>query len=150
MKNFSIIFLLFLFFSCSNEEETPSCGCNSPTINTIPNEDLTNVPIEEQKTGVIFFKDDGIQDPYLQDEEFNNRFWIFQGTEGCNNCQRKFIVCNEGLLGEEFDYLKQLSNNDSIAVKFSGNLKDECTEPFIVPGDFFYAEIVLTSIEKIN
>ena len=151
MKNFLLIFLLTLFFSCNNEEEIPSCGCNSPTINTIPNEDLTNVPIVEQKMGVIFFKDDDVPDPYVPEEEFNNRFWIFQGTEGCTNCQRKFIICNEAILGNQFDFLKQENNNDSVAVSFSGDLKVMCEDqPIVVPGDYYYAEIVLTSIERTN
>lgn len=81
MKNFSLIFLLILVFSCSNEEETPSCGCNSPTINTIKNEDLTNVPIEEKKMGIIFFKDDEVPDPYVPEEEFNNLLDISRHRE---------------------------------------------------------------------
>jgi len=150
MKNMIFILLTVFAFSCKENDKNPTCGCSSETINTIPNEELDNVPIEEQKIGVILFKDDQIQDPYVKEEEFNNRFWIFQGSEGCYNCQRKLIVCNESLLGEEFDNLKLANSSDSIAVKFSGELKLPCAEPRVVPGDFFYAEIVLTSIEKMN
>ena len=147
------LIITFTSISCSgiNEEEAqPASGCEFETKNTIPNKTLENVPIEEEKIAVVFFKDDDIQDPFVPEEEFNNRFWIFQGTERCYNCQRKFIVCNENLLDGEFDFLKLENNSDSVAVKFTGDLKDECAEPRIVPGDFFYAEIVLMSIEKIN
>jgi hypothetical protein len=148
----TLILLISLFaVSCGSEESPLDCGCNSPTVNTIPNEKLDNIPIEVQKMGVIFFKDDEIPDPFVPEEKFNNRFWIFQGSEGCYNCQRKFIVCNESFIGSEFDNLKQDKNSDSIAIKFTGDLKIMCgKELTIAPADFFYREIVLTSIEKMN
>jgi len=70
---------------------------------------------------VIFFKDDDIPDIFLTDETFNNRFWIFQGTEGYWNWQRKFIICNEDILNNQFDFLKQVGNSDSGAVSFEGD-----------------------------
>lgn len=149
MKNFSLIFLITLFISCSTDKENPSCGCGGKIESTVPNENISEVPIEDQKSGLIYFNDEDIEDQYVPDDRWDNRFWIFQGTQGCNNCQRKFIVCNESILGSEFDFLKD--KDDSIAVKFEGNLMIPCGDnPFIAPADFFYREIVLTSIEKIN
>lgn len=141
-----LIFLTILIFSsCNNDDTQPNCGCESETLSTIPNEYIQEVPFEEQKTGLLFFKRVENIDGFYDDEQYNNRFWVFQGTEGCYNCKRNFIVCNEILLGSEYDYLK--NNNDSVEVKFTGNLKSPCGLK-ILPADYFYAEISLTSIEQ--
>ena len=161
MKNTILILFIFLAFSCKEDAETPleppTCSCGGPTWMSIPNEDIKEVPTEEQKSGVIFFKDDEIVERYVPDDRWEQKFWIFQGTEGCYNCQRKFIVCNEGFLNTEFDFLKEKNNSDSIPVIFTGNLMTPCDpdynsdDPvFVAPADFFYAEIVLTSIEKMD
>lgn len=140
------LMLLFSLSSCKDDDTPPSCGCESETVNTIPNENITNVPIEEQKKGVLFYKTSEKIDEYLKEEQFNNHFWVFQGSERCYNCQRNFIICNDEMVGVEFDYLK--NTNDSISVKFTGELKYLCTDPFIAPGDYYYAEIKLNSIEQ--
>ena len=145
----ALSFILLLSVSCSNDDEGPDqnqdCGCASETLLTIPNSDL-QVPIDEQKTGFIFYKHPELIDGFYDDDIYNNRFWIFQGTEGCYNCQRNFIVCNESILDNQFDYLKQQNNYDSIQVKFSGGLKSPCILRAVL-GDYFYAEIVLDSIQ---
>jgi hypothetical protein len=161
MKNIILILITILNFSCNEESETTlepkNCGCGGPTWMSIPNEVITEVPFEVQTSGVIFFKDDEIIEPYVPDDRWDQKFWIFQGTQGCYNCQRKFIVCNEEFLKSKFDFLKEENNSDSISVTFEGNLMIPCdtdygpNDPvFIAPADFFYAEIVLTSIEKTN
>lgn len=151
MKNIFTLTLILLISSCNKDIDPPSCGCGGPIWMTIPNEDLNNVPINIQTSGLIFFKDEDIIERYVPDDRWEERFWIFQGTEGCFNCQRKFIVCNEDILNSEFDFLKQENNSDSIPVIFNGNLMTACEDkPFIAPGDFFYAEIELTSIEFLN
>ncbi len=135
-----------LFNGCKDNDTPPDCGCESETLATIPNEEIQEVPIEEQKSGLLYYKHPENIDEFLDDEQYNNRFWIFQGTEGCYNCQRHFIVCNESFLDTEYDYLKTVY--DSIPIRFTGSLKLPCSEPFIAPGDYFYAEIKLNSIEQ--
>ena len=130
--------------SCKDDDAPPNCGCESETLDTVPSENFPEVPIEEQKSGLLFFKKQENVDRFYNDEIYNNRFWIFQGTEGCYNCGRNYVICNENLLGTEFDYLK--NNNDSIEVKFTGGLKGMCILK-AVPADLFYSEIKLTSIE---
>ena len=149
MKAISILicfFIITLFNSCNNDDSPPNCGCESETLGTIPNENLTSVPIEEQTKGLLFYKTSEKIDGYLDEEQVNNHFWIFQGTEGCYNCQRHFIICNDEMVGVEFDYLK--NTNDSISVKFTGKLKLLCVEPFIAPGDYYYSGIKISSIEQ--
>ena len=131
--------------SCKDDDTPPNCGCESETLDTVPSENFPEVPIDEQKLGLLFFKKQENVDGFYDDEIYNNRFWIFKGTEGCYNCRRNYIICNENLLGTEFDYLK--NNNDSIEVKFTGELKGMCTLK-AVPADLFYSEIKLTSIEQ--
>ncbi len=148
MKNILLILYIFFAFSCKEDAETPleppTCGCNSPTKYTVPSQLFPEVPDEEQMSGFIIYKDQNITDAYLRDENFDNRFWILR-----NNYLHKFIVCNENNLTAEFNYLKQSNVQDTVAVSFTGNLKFMCTDPFIAHADFDYAEIELTSIEKI-
>ncbi|MBC3847381.1 hypothetical protein H8K90_13370 [Winogradskyella echinorum] len=157
MKSLKKLFLLFIILAyttlniaCNNDDdnEGPSwdCGCDSETYDTVPSEHFPNVPIDVQKSGLLFYKTSEIEDEYVNEDQFNNRFWIFQGTEGCNNCQRKFIICDTDLIGVEFDYLKNVT--DSVPISFSGDLKLPCIEPFPAPADYSYAEIALNSIAQ--
>lgn len=140
--------------ACTKEEESKNCGCDSETAYIIPNEefeDVYGIPPEEQMAGELFYKHNEVVDGFADHvEEFENKFWIFQGTKGCGNCERKFIVCNENLVGEEFQYLKNEGEYDSIPVQFSGEVKpyDECIAPFIAPADIYYATIKLNSISN--
>jgi hypothetical protein len=130
--------------SCKNDDnnDTPqNCGCDSETLFTIPNEEFEEVygiSTEEQMAGQLFYKHPEIIDGFYDYEEYNNKFWIFQGMEGCWNCRRVFIVCNENLIGEEFEHLKQEGVYDSIPVQFSGNVKRTCTIRHL-PADMLYA-----------
>ena len=143
-----VIIIALLFSNCNRKETTTysDCGCNSKTLFTIPNDNV-QVPYEEQTKGLLFYKRPDIIDDFYNDEEYNNRFWIFQGTQGCYNCQRHYIICNDELLGNEFDFLKQ--SNDSIEIRFTGNIKSLCILRAI-PADYNYGEIVLNSILKNN
>jgi hypothetical protein len=146
-KTISYLFFLtiLIFSSCNKDDTKPNCGCDSDTLGSVPSENFPEVPIEEQKSGILFYKTSEKVDGFYDDEQYNNRFWIFQGTEGCYNCKRNFIICNENLLGTEYDYLK--NNNDSIEIKFTGDLKSLCVlRPILA--DYNYAEIVLTLIEQ--
>lgn len=147
-----LLFALIIIgvFSCKKDEDIDKpfdCGCDSETLFTIPNEEL-QIPIEEQKSGLLFYKHPEDIDDFYNYEEYNNRFWIFQGIEGCYNCQRHYIVCNEELLGTAYDYLRQGDVHDSIPVQFSGNAKRTCNGPIILPADYSYNEIILSSIEN--
>jgi hypothetical protein len=134
---------LILVQGCK-DENIPDCGCNSRTKYTVPSPLFSEVPDEEQTNGFIIYKDQMTEDDRLKDSQFDNRFWILR-----NNYLHKFIVCNEGELTSEFDFLKESQIRDTVAIKFTGNTKYMCTEPFIGHADFEYAEIQLTSIEKI-
>ncbi len=134
--------------SCKDDDTPPNCGCESETIDTVPSDYFPEVPVEEQTSGLLFYKraenEDFFDDKH--DGRYNDAFWIFKGIEGCGNCIRISIICNEELLGSEYDFLK--TNNDSIPIIFRGNLKFLCVEPFVAPADYDYSEIKLTSIEQ--
>ena len=132
--------LILAITACSDDEGTVECGCESPTTLVITDKD--------QRGGYLYYKHPELMDNYLDDLQYSNRFWIFLGTPGCYNCQKHLIICNEAVLSNEFDFLKK--SNDSIPVRFAGELKTLCTEPFITPADYFYAEIKLESIEQIK
>lgn len=146
IKRLFLLLAIFTFFKCSEEEKIKNCGCDSNTTYTIPDAKLT-VPIEEQTTGLLFFKRSDNIDGFYDDEEYNNRYWIVQGNSDCYNCQRKFIICNEAILGSEYQYLKNEENKDSIEVEFSGETKLLCISKIIL-ADYDYKEIVLTSIKS--
>jgi hypothetical protein len=133
----------------SSDDEKLNCGCESETIDTVPSDFFPEVPEEEQKSGLIFYKRAENVDNIFDDKHngrYNNHFWILRGVENCFNCKHHFIVCNEDFLGSEFDFLK--NENDSIPVSFSGDLKFLCVEPFPTPADYSYSEIKLNSIEQ--
>lgn len=146
---FCYLGLTLLINSCKDDDTPPDCGCDSETLGTVPSDNFPEVPIEEQTSGLLFYKTseniDEFYDFYV-DGYYDNRFWIFQGVENCYNCQRHFIICNESLLGVEYNYLR--TSNDSIKIRFTGNRKRLCEGPIILPADILYSEIQLTSIEQ--
>ena len=145
--------LLFVFYfsiavfyvSCSDDEAPTECGCESETVSIVPNEDV-NVTIKEQTTGFLYYRRPDMMDRFFDDPNYSNKFWIFQGTPGCYNCQRHLVICNENMLPGELNNLR--NTTDSIPIVFTGELKYLCTEPFIAPADYFYAEIKLNTIES--
>lgn len=148
MKN--ALFLSFMFglllTSCKNDDTLPDCGCNSETLLTIPDETL-QTPTEDQKKGLLFYKHQQDIDRFYNDEEYKNRFWILRKTEDCNICETYFIVCNESVLGAEYDYLRQENINDTLEVEFTGNVKQLC-ELRATPVAYGYGEIVITEIKQ--
>lgn len=141
--------LILFMNSCKEDDTPPDCGCESETLDTVPSDNFPEVPIEEQTSGLLFYKTseniDEFYDFYV-DGYYDNRFWIFQGVEGCGNCRRHYIICSEELLGSEYDFLK--TSNDSIEISFTGNRKRLCEGPIVLPADILYSEIKLTSIEQ--
>jgi hypothetical protein len=147
--SYLIFITILIFISCKNDDDNDkqqNCGCDSETIFTIPNEEL-QVPIEEQKSGLLFYKHPEDIDNFYNNDEYKNRFWIFRKTSGCNICETYFIICNEELLGTDYDYLKQENIQDSIPIQFSGNLKQLCHLK-ATPVAYSYSEIVLTEISQ--
>ena len=145
-KLFCCLLLGVFIISCSNEATLPDCGCNSETLSSIPNEKLQR-PLEEQKKGLLFYKHPEITDGFYDDEQFNNRFWIFQNSP-CNSCSSHLVICNQEELGNSFDFLKQSGVYDSIPVLFSGNIKRICKGPIALPTAYSYNEISLNTIKK--
>jgi len=144
-----IFFAILTLISCKNDDnnDTPqNCGCDSETLSIIPNEEL-QTPIEEQKNGLLFFKHPEIIDGFYDDNEYNNRFWIFQKSP-CNSCRSHFIICNQEVLGSAFDFLKQNGVYDSIPILFSGDTKQTCKKFIALPTNYSYNEIILSSIEN--
>lgn len=151
MKKITIFLALLTTFSCHDKDDDtpPNCGCTSKTIDTVPSDYFPEVPIEEQTSGLLFYKTSENKDTFYDffvNGYYDDRFWIFQGIEGCGNCRRHYIICNEELLGSEYDFLKMIS--DSIKVSFTGNTKRLCEGPIILPADYLYSEITLNSIEQ--
>lgn len=119
--------------SCKDEDTPPSCGCESETRTTIP-ESANLIGRIAYKTQI---------DPL--DNYYNNTFWIGYTEQNCSNCIHKMIVCNEDILGNEFEDI--IESGENVEVKFSGHLKVICEKKFDL-ADFTYERITLTSIER--
>ena len=141
-----LLFIILIFSSCKKDDTPTDCGCNSETLRTIPNLEI-QIPIEEQKRGLLFYKHLGDTDSFYDGDEYNNRFWIFQNSP-CNSCRSHLIICNEEILGMEYDYLKQNGIYDSIPIQFSGNVKKTCKGLIALPTNYSYNEFILSSIEN--
>ena len=74
-----LLFILFasLLLQCSNKDKYTDSCCEAETIYTIPDEEF-NVSIEEQTTGLLFYKTAKKKDPYCHEPELDNKFWIIQ------------------------------------------------------------------------
>lgn len=121
--------------SCKNDDTPPNCGCESETRTTIP--ESANL------VGEMYYKTQS-NDP--MDTYYNNYFWIVYTEENCINCVHSMIVCNEEIMNNKFESIKE--TGEVVEVKFSGELKDMCTLPVAFPADYTYERITLTSIEQ--
>lgn len=121
--------------SCKDKDDDtpPNCGCESETRTTIP--ESANL------IGTIGYK----TQIHPLDNYYNNTFWIGYTEQNCSNCMHKMIVCNEDILGNEFDDI--IESGESVEVKFSGHLKIICEKKFDL-ADITYERITLTSIER--
>jgi len=135
------ILLLSISTSCS-KQKTPDCGCGSETLQTIPDSNL-DIPFNKQTTGLLFFKKPENIDRFLKEEEYNNRFWIYQIIEGI---KFRYVICNDNILEQEFNFLKK--SGDSIQITFKGETKRLCEGPFILPTGYVYREIIITDVKK--
>lgn len=120
--------------SCNDDDTTPNCGCESETRTTIP--ESANL------VGELYYK---IQSNDPMDTYYNNYFWIVYIEENCINCIHSMIVCNEEIMNNQFENIKE--TGEIIEVKFSGHLKEICEKTF-APADYTYERITLTSIEQ--
>lgn len=123
-----------MIIGCSSTEN--SCGCSSPTLSFVGNENNLIGNISYKK------KIDGIE------EHYTNRFWITVRYSDCANCIDFYIVCNENALDSSFDLLKESDANEFIEIQFSGELKEVCNK-IISPSDINYSQITLTKIIKL-
>ncbi len=131
----TLCYLGFTLFinSCKDDNTPPNCGCESETRTTIP-ESANLIGRIAYKTQI---------DPL--DNYYNNTFWIGYTEQNCSNCIHKMIVCNDDILGNEFDDI--IESGENVEVKFSGDLKVICEKKFDL-ADITYERITLTSIER--
>jgi hypothetical protein len=123
MKKFALFFICFLLLSCHKDDPVPTCGCDSPTINTVNNQ-----------TGVLK-KNSGDFKTTVFDSEFyiesiNGSFSSYSGI--CNPSNLNGIVVPE---------------NVAVNVTFSGDIKKICNTPNSIP-EVSYTDIKLTQIQK--
>ncbi|TVZ28761.1 hypothetical protein JM83_3912 [Gillisia sp. Hel_I_86] len=132
----SCLVITLFFTGCKDDDiPPPDCGCESETRTIIP--ESTNL------IGQIAYK----TQIDSQDDYYNNTFWIGYTEQNCSNCIHHMIVCNEDLLGSEFDDI--IVSGEVVEVKFSGNLKRICELPVAFPADETFEYITLTSIERL-
>ncbi len=125
---------ILLLNSCKDDDTPPDCGCESETLTTIP--ESTNL------IGRLAFKSNNSIDSYYVDH-----YWITYIELNCSNCVRHMIICNNEMLGDQFQDVIGLSQGEYIEVKFSGHLKEICEKRFDL-ADITYERIILTSIER--
>lgn len=130
IKNHFFLFISFVFLqSCSTDENSPDCGCDSPSISTISKD----APV----TGKITYK----RQMHPDDTFYNERFWI-----GFNEGATKLIICNEDFLKGSFDNLKESDNQ--INVQFSGEIKELCNKKNDI-ANFVFKHLTITSIKRL-
>ena len=149
-----ILTLLTSLLGCK-DSPPPDCGCGSETINTVPSENLPDIPTEVQMSGILFhnqalpnFKFGRITPNNEGDfEKYKNRFWLYQEDEE-HEILRYFALCPNHSLPDEFQEVK--NSADSIRIRFTGKIKNLC-DPVIalgvVPKNYLITEMEITSIE---
>ena len=128
--------LLVILASCSNDSQ-PDCGCDSPILSTITEADSL--------TGQMFYKKELENDSY-----YINKFWIQYAEPNCGNCVHSVIICNDTILGNEFDDLKSKPAGETINVSFSGDIKSVCKLPNAWLADETFRRVTLTSIKRLQ
>jgi hypothetical protein len=127
-------FALFItFINCKNDDTPTDCGCNSEIITTISKLD--------EQIGTLSYKRQ--LDP--NDNYYNDKFWIGYIDPNCSTCIHSFIVCNEEILNE-FSYLISANTNETVDIKFAGNVREICKKSFN-SANLTYNRITLSKIE---
>lgn len=135
VKIFSFVLLVTLLtISCKKEE--PTCGCDSDTLTTIPD--------SAKLIGRLSYKKpiDLIGSNY-----YVNHYWITYVYPDCSTCVRHMILCNDDILGNDFNDVQNLPQGEFVEIKFAGHLKEVCEKKFDI-ANITYERIVLTSIER--
>lgn len=57
---------------CKDDDTSPSCGCESETIDTVPSDNFPEVPVEEQTSGLLFYK--RVENPDFFDDKHDGRY----------------------------------------------------------------------------
>lgn len=124
MKKIALLFACFLLLSCHKDDDpAPTCGCDSPTINTITN--ITGI----LKKNSGDFKNTVFDTEYYI-ESISGTFSSYYGI--CNSSSLNGIVITE---------------NATVNVIFSGEIKSICNPPNSI-GFISYTNIKLTQIQK--
>lgn len=124
MKKILLLFVCFLTLSCHKDEDTsPTCGCDSPTINTITN----TTGVLKKNSGN--FKTNVLDTEYYI-ESINGTFSSYYGI--CNTSKLNGIV---------------IAENTAIDIVFGGEIKLICNPPFTT-GFVSHNNIKLTQIQK--
>jgi len=132
----SCLGITLFFTGCKDDDDTPpDCGCESET--------QTIIPESANLIGRLSFKANDSVDPY-----YTNHYWITYLDQNCSNCVHHMIICNEEMLGNQFDDVDNLQKGEFVDIKFSGYLKEICQKRFDL-ADITYNRITLTSIERL-
>jgi hypothetical protein len=127
--------ITLIFNGCRDDDSPPNCGCEANTIKSIPKSSTL--------TGKIFYKA-----PSPKDDYYTNKFWIVYTEPSCVNCAHHFIICNEKILENNYNEIKEVTNGKTIDITFSGNIKPICDLPNAWLADETFERITLTSIER--
>lgn len=157
MKKLLLTILLVSLFinSCKSGNTAPNCGCESETVDTVPSENVPDITIEVQMSGLLFhnqtvpnFKFGSISPKNEEDfEKYNNRFWLYQEDKEYD-LLRYFALCPNHSLPKKFEELK--NNTGSVYITFTGKIKNLCDPVItlgIVPKNYLIAEMEIISIE---
>ncbi len=119
---------------CKDDDTPPNCGCDSETLSTISE--------SRNMIARLTFNSNNSIDPY-----YENYYWItyFDPDQPWNVLH--MIICNDEILGEQFEDVISLPQDEFIEVKISGHLKEICEKRFN-PAGVVSKRITLTSIER--
>lgn len=132
------LFLAFLFIGCNNKDvsaDVSTCGCDADSTKSIPQ--------SSELSAKMFYKYDSPESNY-----YINKFWIEYTEPNCGNCTHSFVICNENILENNYDDVKELPKGERIDITFSGNIKPICDLPNAWLADTTFERIILTSIQR--
>lgn len=121
MKNFILLLTVTLFLSSCHKDEIPTCGCDSPTINTVTNE----IGVLKKNSG------------NFKHAEFDTEYYIEFGDVQFKHYSK---ICNSDKLNGI-----AIPENTEVPVIFSGDIKANCNAT--IP-EVSVAYIKLTQIQK--
>lgn len=130
-KNLSLLFLISVFFmGCTSETVPVPCGCDA---------DIAEQLTEEGSYSIFYNKPENEEDTF-----YTGYFWI-EYNHPNDWLTSYMIVCNEDILGAEFQALKDMPAGERMNVSITGLKKPLCD----VEEESVYHLVKLTSIEKL-